>query len=346
MRNTRNLGKNMNLINLLRNRLFAIVLISFLVLFSFIIIIISSFNRGSAIKIFQSYIILGFAGIFLISLLFCSVYRLNSSRVDLPGIGSVLFHFSMAFIVLSAVYNHLFRVSASLIITEGQTVSCTDKNLKAMKFGRFAFKNFENFVLKLNQICLKYSSKTLERLSANITLQDIEKKIRKNENISVNYPMFYRGKKFLMNGYGFSPKFVLKKNGRNIKHAYVNLDLIVKKSMKSDKFYFNNWLIDVLFYPDFHSDGRNDTTLSMELKNPLFFLKITERDSEKRLFTGKLKMNEPIEIGGHTISIEDMRYWIQLYISSEDGIKFIYLGFWLGIIGLILRFIKLRRIKL
>ena len=114
--------------------------------------------------------------------------------------------------------------------------------------------------------------------------------------------------------------------------------------MKSDKFYLNNLLIDVFLYPDYYSDGKDDTTLSMEIKNPIFLLKITDLHSGKNLFTGRLKMNELKKIGDYTISIKEIRYWIQLYIVSEEGIKLIFLGFWLSIAGLILKFLKRRRI--
>ncbi len=339
------IGENMDLIKILKNRLFSIVLICFLLVFSLVIIIISAFNRKSAIKFFQSDVMLGFVLLFLLSLVFCSIYRLKAPVMTLSRMGSILFHFSMILIVIGGVYNHFFKMSGSLVITEGQALSCGNENLKKRMLGRFAFKEFKKYVLQLNKLSLKYQTGILKKLSANIVFTDTEKKFKKNTTILVNHPFFYEGNKFLMSGYGFAPLFVLKEKGKVKNKAFVNLDLIKQGGIMPDKFYFDNWLIRVLFYPDFYSDGKNDKTLSMEVKNPVFLLKITDTDSNKQIYSGKLRMNESAKIGDFTISIEDMRYWMQLYIASEEGMRLVFLGFWLSILGLILRFLKKRRIN-
>ena len=55
-------------------------------------------------------------------------------------------------------------------------------------------------------------------------------------------------------------------------------------------------------------------------------------------YSGKMKLSEVTRIQGYNFSIEDIRYWAIFDISSENGILLIYTGFWLSVIGLILRF--------
>jgi len=333
-------GGKMDVFKLLRSRLFAVIMIITIIILSFVIIIISQFSRKYAIRFCRSYIVFALSVIFLISLIVCSLYRLKTPLLDISKTGSVLFHLALVLIVAGAVYNYFFRISGYIIITEGQVVSCNNKNMNNLRTGIFSSKNFSNYMLKLNRLNVKYKFKKLIKTSAHIILNDNENSFIQEGNISINYPFFYKGYKFLLSSYGYAPRFVLKKNNRIVRNAFVNLKLLAKEGMKSDKFYFNDWLIHVFFYPDYYSDGNREITRTMGLKNPVFRIRISESKNGRVLYNGLLKYKKTLRIGDYTLSADDIRYWVQLYISSEQGIKLIFSGFWIAIIGLILKFFK------
>jgi hypothetical protein len=80
-----------------------------------------------------------------------------------------------------------------------------------------------------------------------------------------------------------------------------------------------------------------ETTRSIELNNPAIHL-IAQKDTE-RIYEGTIRLGEGAVIGSHTMTFEDIRYWVDFFIVREFGIIPLTAGFVIAAIGLIMRLV-------
>jgi hypothetical protein len=80
-----------------------------------------------------------------------------------------------------------------------------------------------------------------------------------------------------------------------------------------------------------------ETTRSIEMKNPAIRL-VVGKDN-KVIYQGTIRPGENADIGTYTISVNDIRYWVEFLIVREYGKIPLIAGFIIAGIGLIMRLV-------
>ncbi|MFC2072907.1 cytochrome c biogenesis protein ResB [Chloroflexota bacterium] len=236
--------------------------------------------------------------------------------------GSIVFHLSFLVILLGILYSGVTRYVGSIVITEGQTV--TEQHQ-------------EGFQIRLDKFQATYhEGRTGTDYVAHLTVLD-EGYVVKKEQVRVNQPLTYQGTTFLLERYGFSPRFVLRDAaGEELFNSFVNLRMLPLDSEDSFTIPETEFVVWVKFYPDMIMDEGKMTTDSLLPNNPVMSLIVSS--DEKTLFTGPLALDDSAKFENVSLSFVDLRYWTQYRVVKDAGQALIFSGFWLSVTGLVVRY--------
>lgn len=249
--------------------------------------------------------------------------------------GSVLFHAGMNVAILGFGLSVITGFNASIMLTDGYGVKASEAFLGKKPTEEFPFPEMlmESFnAVYLDGFPVDYSME--------LTLWDGEGRERKGE-VKVNHPLKWKGYQFVPNRYGFSPEFIIKKDGKEVLNAFVNLVVITPDQIDYFEAPDEGMKVACQFFPDFYMEGKVPKTRSKEPKNPVFFVEIKQK--EKVIGRGFLHLNKEVSFPGYSIELKDIRRWVLLDVSRDTGVPVITFGFIFIVAGLIIRFLRHER---
>lgn len=278
-------------------------------------------------------------------------YKLQESSNEVIGykgrwaeVWSIIFHLSFLIILLGVIYHHFTFTQGSLVLTEGQKLADVKENYIYYSKGKLGTEEHDYSLQLLDLNPKYYENGKLKELKGRLKLESFEE--TREETIKVNYPIYYKGQKILLQDYDFSPQIVLLDEEGNIElYSYVALDLISGHKLLKQTFKIpeTDLVLRIGFFPDYQAENGREMSKSLKINNPRFDISI-HRNS-KLLDHKQVGLKEPIDFKGGSILIRDVKHWGEFNISSQRGIDIIFFGFWLGIIGLACRiFIRYKRI--
>lgn len=244
--------------------------------------------------------------------------------------GSVGFHVGMNVVLIGTALSLITRFNASVVLTEGYGVELKDAFLGAAPKG-FPIKgaNMEGFrAVYVEGFPVDYSME--------LGLWGDEGRERAEE-VKVNKPLNWKGYQFAPLRYGFSPRFVMKKDDKILLDGYVNLVVMTPEQLDSFDIPEEGIKTTAQFFPEFYKEGTAPKTRSKEPKNPVFFVEIAR--GKDILGSGFLHMNQEVSFAGYTLKFDDIRMWVMFDVSRDLGVPVVTFGFILIVAGLIIRFI-------
>jgi cytochrome c biogenesis protein ResB len=254
--------------------------------------------------------------------------------------GSILFHASLLIIILGGVLSLYTGFYAGIVVTEGQSLEVTENNLvdisRLPKFAtsspgfRVELESFEP-IFEQNRFFTQYL--------ARLTFTDPIKGKISLQNVKINNPASFGWYEISLYRYGFAPLLKITDNatGQVLNDAYVNL--VVLDPADSDSIILPPGYPSLHFrmFPDAQMQNRTIRNRSPLPKNPVFLVWTAEDKNQPLPLGGKIKLQKV------AVQFTDLHYWANFRLSRDAGQGVIYLGFGIGILGLVLRFANPRK---
>jgi cytochrome c biogenesis protein len=266
------------------------------------------------------------------------VRHLFARKGDLAQWGSVLFHFSFLVLLVGVVFVQLTRYVGTMVITEGQTV--TERREDYVRTGSAPLLGAAHlgFQVRLEGFSPTYHQGTIGTdYAADLAVLEGGREV-KRQRVRVNQPLTYRGRRFLLEKYGFAPLLVLTgAEERQLFEGYVNLAVLTPGSEDFFAIPGTSIALWARFYPDMVMVAGHPSSRSLVPANPVLYLKVTEEGQE--VFQGPLPLKGSVPLRDRTLTFADLRYWTQYQVVRDPGKEVIFGGFGLGLLGLALRYL-------
>ena len=272
----------------------------------------------------------------------CSSGRSNSRiwLVAQKGIrlgfwGSITFHVGLLLCFLAVPVSALTGFSGQFLLTEGVTLALRDvvdtpvkKDLAKLPPVGVAVENLRGvyaqgkFKVDFGGDLVVSGSKGSQRLP-----------------FSVNNPVSYEGTQFSLQQFGFSPRLVVERDGKELFDYFLNLRHLDEGDyfpLEDDK-----TRLFLLFFPDFFQEGGKIGSKSREPKNPVLLVRVFEGD--RPVHQGLVRIGGDAVIGDYHVKAPELKNWATLSVSREHGLTLLIIGMLVGIAGLFVRFMSNER---
>jgi hypothetical protein len=153
----------------------------------------------------------------------------------------------------------------------------------------------------------------------------------------INRPLWVGPATFLrLSGFGYAPRYeVVDRRGASLGGAFVKLNLFPPG--RRDYFVLPDFphRVHVEVLPDLAIEEGAAVTRSLNLVNPAVDLRVTRGRLE--LGGRLLRQGEGFEFEGLTLRFPEIRYWGEFSIVRDPGAPVTFLGYLIGVTGLLLR---------
>lgn len=248
--------------------------------------------------------------------------------------GSLFFHAGMCVIFAAAFFSSQTRYNGKMILAEGYGIE------PPAVLSRMEKKDRANFPVKgmlLESFKPIYDGPFPVDYMANIAYMDADENLRK-KTIRVNEPINEDGYQFMLSRRGFAPRFVLKdKDGEVITDDIAILVIFNPEDEDSIELLNGIFTAKISFFPDYFKDDKSAAQGSRSRipKRPVFSVSIS-KDGEE-VANGMLPVGESMKFSAYTLEAKDLRYWVELDVSKDSGMPFIFASFIMIVAGLSIR---------
>lgn len=247
--------------------------------------------------------------------------------------GFLLFHISFILCLIGGLLVMYTRFSGNLTLTEGEEFRSDIKQFRKIIKQPTLFRELPELGLTLLKVSPRYEGTVGVELDVKMKVRYYSE--RYETETRVNEPIKKGGISILPLNVGISPLFILKKRGGDeITGGYFSLN-IYKGDEDSFEFPDVPFRTFVNFYPDFKMDNGSPVTRSLEIKNPVFRLRVEKEGVV--LYDDFRKPGEMASFGEYELYCRELRYWVDFLVVREYGHWPLFAGFIAGAIGLIMR---------
>ncbi|MHC4252333.1 MAG: cytochrome c biogenesis protein ResB [Planctomycetota bacterium] len=361
----------------LRSRKLAVVLISLLVALCVLGTVVPQLGEGSygewrrdspRIAAFVRYLgldeiytsapFIALVAVLALSTLACALSRLRGSGAPRGqrGLGPLLlsrhrlagsfvFHVGIVVTLVGGTVSALTRSEDQVTVTEGKAVPVARRGRPLAERPPTGPEGHEFFLVRLDKFHQVLDTRGgLPDYSSDVTV--VERGLeRKKATVRVNEPFSYRGITFYQGTHGFSPWFMFaqRESGKLFK-AFVpletDLDSDPARYLGSFAVPGTRYVVDMEFFPNAVYEEGALRSKSPEPKNPA--ASITVRRGEEVVFSGPVARARPVEIEkGVALGLGTPRYWSELTVVKDSGVGLVFVGSWIAVAGLCLRFLPL-----
>jgi hypothetical protein len=257
-------------------------------------------------------------------------------RNRLSPIGFLLFHFSFFLCLIGGLMLTYTRFSGNLPLTEGQSFQGDIQQFRVINQDPKVLKRFSPLEIHVEKVQPIYEEEVPTELVVSLQIKygdDLERQV-----LRINEPLHRGAMSIIVESIGVSPLFVVRgPSGNQLDAAYVSLNIL---GGQEDTFQFDSdkrYSFIVKFFPDYVKENGYESTRSIEMKNPAIRLAVGK--DNKVVYRGTIRPGESADIGTYTVSVDDIRYWVEFLIVREYGKIPLIAGFIIAGIGLIMRLV-------
>lgn len=160
--------------------------------------------------------------------------------------------------------------------------------------------------------------------------------------IAINDPLVFGDTHVRLAGMGYTISFeVGDKEGYLVDKGVVKLRVFSPGSEDSFSISGLPHKIYVKAYPDYYWKDGKLFTKTFYPKNPAYYVKIVR--GKMIVHEGPLLANQEVNFDDFILRLPKVGYWGQVQVVRDGGVRYIFIGFVIMIIGLIRRFVMYRR---
>jgi len=250
-------------------------------------------------------------------------------------LGFLLFHVSFLFCLIGGLLVVYTRFSGNLTLTEGEEFYADMARFRVIKNDPILFKALPDFGIKIRKVSPSYEGNTATDLDIAMDLKYGDALL--DVMARINEPVSRGPLSILPVSVGISPLFVLRGGGgQEITGGFFSLN-VLKGDEDSFEFQDMPYKIYVRFFPDFVEQNGQGSTRSLDIKNPVF--KLTVEQAGKKIYENFVRPGESANFEGLELYCNEIRYWVDFLVVREYGNTLLFVGFFIGALGLIMRLV-------
>lgn len=244
--------------------------------------------------------------------------------------GSILFHAGLLLLMAAGVLSAFTRFNGELLLTEGFPVVLGRGAFVAPPEGRRVALPPET--VELRRFIPTYAQgRFAEDFEARVAVNG------KEHGLHVNRPLAIGAFQLNLNRYGFAPTFrITDASGRELLNATLELAVV---GGEKDSFAIPGtpYRVETRFFPDFVAKGGEIGSQSPLPRAPVFWLTLSANG--KRLGRTLVRLGRQEALGPLTVRFSGLAYWVDLFVTRDDGLWLFVAGFIAGLFGLAVRFL-------
>lgn len=267
------------------------------------------------------------AAIFLINL------TISVSTKKYAYKGNLLFHIAFIVVLAGALLSALFRFSGDAIVQEGDTFWGDEKEyLRPPHFGSFE-RSYPSVSFKFDKITPGFWKEVLYFVQLEGTVRYPATTLSNTGFVRLNGGLNINGARLRLKNYGFFPEVQIEQEGRLVMKGAVRM--MVFPPGTEDTLELKNYKLHVKVFPDPKFEAGAARNVSMNIREPVFVVRVEWLGNT--IFKGMLKRDESVRIGELSISFVGLKPWVEVGIVKDIGEPVIFVGFMIGVAGLVLR---------
>jgi len=252
-----------------------------------------------------------------VAIVFCASQRLRKTH-SLPGIGSLVFHVAIVLTLFGATWSLGYARSAGVDMVEGQTVSLAQLGLPKGD-------------LTLNSFNIDYYPDYEPRqYTSDLSLSGYEGQ-NYEEQIYVNKPLRAGNLKVYQGSWGWMVQ-LYETSPTTAAITLKNYDVYTLDAVQ-------DLAVRAIFIPDYAEDEQGVFSRSPLPNNPRLGLTLLQGD--KIIDVAVIAPGQEAQLGGYKFGFQNFSYYSGLLIKEDPGVKLVFLGFGLMLLGLLGRYGRL-----
>ncbi|RJQ47624.1 MAG: hypothetical protein C4538_04970 [Nitrospiraceae bacterium] len=263
---------------------------------------------------------------------------ISAQKGEIGFWGSIFFHAILISLIAGIAVYYFSAFYATIMITEGQVLKLEKETLSRIdRMPAFGIRMPE-LLFQFNKFSSEYyNDRSATDYTADFNITDLKTGKQWKQIFKINEPLNYYGIDFLMNMQGYSPNFVLYRDGVQVDDVIISLDF---DQNFRDSFDMRKEGLRIVaqFFPDMaRSDDGGVYTKTFRPKNPYFGLEIYQNGV--RVFRGLVGKGQGVSFGEYTLVFQELRNWITLSLVRETGLGFFFVCSMIGLAGIFVRMI-------
>lgn len=255
--------------------------------------------------------------------------------------GFLFFHLSFLLLLTGGLLIFYSRMTGSIALTQGEHFTGDMQQFRKISRKPKIMERIKIPPFFISDVGIGYEGDRPKDLI--LTVNIASESGERIELAEINKPIRLGNVTLLANNAGVSPLFILRdtKENREIDGAWVRLNVL---NREIDNFTFRNSstvIYDTWFYPDYVMEDGYEKSRSKEIRNPAFHILV--RDRGVVIAEATIKKGQAMLFDSYMLIFEDIRYWGEIKVVREVGPPLLIAGFFLGIMGLIMRLMLYRR---
>jgi hypothetical protein len=249
-------------------------------------------------------------------------------------LGTFLFHGAFFLVAAGFLATFVARSEATLRVAVGEEYAGEPGQLVSLSPPRIVAAGAPDFRFKVDRISPEFWRDQLlfTRLEAELELAG-----GRLATTRINRPLWIGPGTFLrLSGFGYAPLYeLLAHDGRTLDGAFVKLDVFPpgRRDFFNLPGYPHRVYLEVL--PDLDDEAGGDVTRSLDLVRPAVDLQVMRGRVD--LGRALLRQGQGYEFEGMTLHFPEIRYWGEFSVVRDPGAPILFLGYLVGLIGLLLR---------
>jgi len=276
-------------------------------------------------------------------------WKVRGAKGDVGVWGSVLFHIGILLIMAAVVLSTSASFEASVKLTEGQAFDARVDKYGVRKAGRWYSPPARPLTFRLKRVEPDFDVDGAATVASIVepTLEGRASRFLEPSPVYISHGMRYAGMTIHQGrAIGYAPLVVvLDAASKPLLQGYLQLTTVEGAEGASYMDYFalkdKDARIDLELLPDaVYRDGAY-VSRSGALKSPV--LHAIVRENGKPVLDQFITVTRNVSAGGYTVFFGGVRRWSQLDISDAPGVPVLVAGSLLGLLGLALRLLYVRR---
>ncbi len=260
-------------------------------------------------------------------------------------LGNLIFHLSFFLLLVGILLSTASRSTGLTVVAEGQTFNGLEEEYFSFTPKADYTKRHADVAFTVEKIVPRFWNNDMLLFTGLYSeLEPIIPKADSNQIVRLNSSYMPDIFTYInITGIGISPRYLLSDNkGDLIDTAFVNLVSFPPGSPDSFQLDSTPYTVYLKIYPD-AKIGSNDKIFNRSnyLRRPVYETKIVK--DEETVFTGLLTEEDVAEFDDIQLSFPEARLWGQYRIIKDQGLLFIFTGFIVAIVGLIIRYIPIKK---
>lgn len=362
------------LLNFISSAKLALVLVALIILFAFVGVILPQQDRINTsdmdiwqqqheaiteiakplglFHVFTSWPFMILVIALAINTLTCTVIRFKeqggikafSGPDAIQSIGFFLLHISIITLLAACFVSSAGKLDGYMLLSEGQYFLEDHDGYRRLVEGPLRPEKHKQFRLRLSDVDIKYENNYQTEIIAKFDLMEDGKKVDENTAM-VNHPLKIQGVSITIDETGFSPDIIITEEKRRVAilRSYIALKTFKENGNRRYLDYlplpFLKDKVVMELLPDYEIKDGKPIKISEQPDKPMIIAQ-TWDPNDNIIEEKYMELGGKVILGDYNYQFISLRQWASFKVVDDPGYPFVCFSLWLGLIALIMRYLK------